>query len=146
MIFFQNQLCFVQKVSIGGRRYHTHQGASEVVSVSLPVFMPPTASAPSSEKSPLRAVLAARSLLQMNILARTLMDGPTDLNPGRRTGVSEFSLQSPHNAQCHGERGGGGGEIPPIQKCRQLIINAAGLPIYRNNTRGSSSASGFPRE
>ena len=69
---------------------------------------------------------------QMNILARTLMDGPSSLFLRKRPVVSEFSLQSPHNAQCPGE-------IPLIQKCRQLIINAAGLPIYRNNTRGSSS-------
>ena len=70
----------------------------------IPSFMPPTASAPSSEKSPLlRSVLAARSLLlQMNILARTLMDGPTDLNPGRRADKgcrnSHFKAHTMHNA------------------------------------------------
>ena len=89
-------------MSIGGRHCHTHQGARWFPSF-IPSFMPPTASAPSSEKSPLRSVLAARSLLlQMNILARTLMDGPTDLNPGRRADKgcrnSHFKAHTMHNA------------------------------------------------
>ena len=101
--------------------------------------MPPTASALSPEKSAVWIVLAASS---PNEYSSENTDGWTDfLSPllRKQPGVSEFSLQSLHNAQCPGE-------IPLIQKCRQLIINAAGLPIYRNNTRGSSYASCSSRE
>lgn len=71
------------------------------------------------------------------------MDGPTDLNPpsaqaaARARGVGILTSKP---TQCTMPR-----EIPLIQKCRQLIINAAAaaaeLPIYWNNTRGSSCAS-----
>ena len=138
-VIFQNQLLFVQKVSIGGRHKRTHtevQGASWFqFSCHPPLLLFHPRNPPFG--------LFWLLLLQMNILVRTLMDGPTSslLSPllRKQPGVSEFSLQSLHNAQCPGE-------IPLIQKCRQLIINAAGLPIYRNNTRGSSYASCSSRE
>ena len=82
-------------------------------------------------------------LLQLNILVRTLMDDePSDwiLCRAKGPGVSEFSLQSPHNAQWP--------QIPLIQKCRQLlIVNAAGSQsIYLNNTRGCKDALCSSRE
>ena len=84
-------------------------------------------------------------LLQMNILARTLMDGWTDgSESGRATGrcCSGWCRNSHFKAHTmHSARPTDGGEIPLIQKCRQLIINAAGLPIYRNNPRGCIRAS-----
>ena len=108
VIFFQNQL-FFRPEGVDWWETLPHAPRCEVV------FRPSLRSvfhATHRFCSLIREIPASfcfgRSLasLQMNILARTLMDGPTDLNPGRRadarTGVSEFSLQSPHNAQCHG--------------------------------------------
>ena len=93
-------------MSIGGRRCHTHQGARWFPSLSHSVFH-----ATHRFCSLIREIPApfcfGRSLasLQMNILARTLMDGPTDLNPGRRADArgrgcrnSHFKAHTMHNA------------------------------------------------
>ena len=97
-VIFQNQLLFVQKVSIGGRHKRTHtevQGASWFqFSCHPPLLLFHPRNPPFG--------LFWLLLLQMNILVRTLMDGPTSSllffasSQGCRN--SHFKAYTMHNA------------------------------------------------